>query len=403
MARPNALVDGIESVSPARETFAGRPEETPSEVVTVNFQGGRLGQLDMDTPRAAVWAEVLDSVRQANEPVYVEIDPNTNAITELLLPREVRVGAIAQITPIDDVEVELLISQARHYLRRANPDFQELLTTLQAAQAEGSFVLVTETLDGHEIIDVRPLPKPPEEGVETPLRIDRAPTALPINLQKAQQLFNLLKAQNCHPAAPQSSCIPFLYPDDGCWGRAHEMCRLMLAQGAQPQKVWIYAHHGLRAATQNHPSCNVYWGWHVAPTLNVRTGATSEVYVIDPSLFLEPVKRQVWFDVQGDPAASLVASDAAVFYRSKGGGVTYDSSYTQTQKVLATYRNQLKLRSASSAGPPPYLNCLWKVKAIAAQCLNKLPPVSVKQNIYGSVSPQSRTLRQQLAVILSRC
>ncbi|MGQ9871194.1 MAG: hypothetical protein ACUVQO_10405 [Leptodesmis sp.] len=39
----------------------------------MNFQGGRSGQLDLAIPRSVVWADVLDSLRQANEPVYVEL------------------------------------------------------------------------------------------------------------------------------------------------------------------------------------------------------------------------------------------------------------------------------------------------------------------------------------------
>ncbi|HAX74403.1 MAG TPA: hypothetical protein DCY88_00840 [Cyanobacteria bacterium UBA11372] len=403
MARPNALVDGISSLSSPRETLEARPGEIPSRSVTVNFQGGRSGRLDMAMPRSAVWADVLDSLRQTNEPVYVEIDPETNVITELLLPREVRVGAITPTDTGDAVEVELIISQARHYLRRTNPDFQQLFNILQTAQEEGIPVLVTETLDGYEIIDVKSLPKRPLERVEAPPPVSRAPAPTPVTLQKAQEIFNLLKAQTCNPTSAPPPCIPFLYPDDGCWGRAHEMCRLMLANGVQPEKVWIYAGSVLRAATQNNPSCEVRWGWHVAPTLLVSTGGSPEIYVIDPSLFLTPVRQTIWFDVQGDPSATLVPSDASVFYRSRSGSVEYDPNYTQTQQVLTTYRNQLKLRSASSVGPPPYNSCVWKVKAIAARCLSKNPPISVKRDIYVSVSPQARTLRQQLAVILSRC
>ncbi len=176
-----------------------------------------------------------------------------------------------------------------------------------------------------------------------------------VTLQRARQLFDLVDAQICCPASAPAPCIPFLFPDDGCWGRAHEMCRLMIADGAQPQKVWIYG--SLLVATQNNPSCQVAWGWHVAPTLQVDPGGGPQTYVIDPSLFNEPVPEPTWKGVQGDPNATLVATGADVFYRSFGGGVQYDNNYQQTQQVLNTYRNQLKLRSAGSNGPPPYFSC----------------------------------------------
>ncbi len=158
MANPNALVDRISGLSTPSEARAVGPEQ-PSQFVTVRFQGGRSGLLDMTIPRSAVWADVLQSLNQANEPAYVEIDPKTNAITALFCPLTVGVGAITPTTSGDAVEVELIISHARHYLRRTRRDFEQLLKTLQTAQEKGTPVLVTETLDDHEIIDVRPGPK----------------------------------------------------------------------------------------------------------------------------------------------------------------------------------------------------------------------------------------------------
>jgi hypothetical protein len=176
-----------------------------------------------------------------------------------------------------------------------------------------------------------------------------------VTLQRAQQLFSLVNGKICCPASARAPCIPFLYPDDGCWGRAHEMCRLMIANGAQPEKVWIYG--SLRVATQNNPGCQVRWGWHVAPTLQVDVGRGPETYVIDPSLFDGPVPEATWHGVQGDPGAVLVPTGANVFHRSSNGNIILDNNYQQTQQVLNTYRNVLKLRSATVDGPPPYLAC----------------------------------------------
>ncbi len=125
-----------------------------------------------------------------------------------------------------------------------------------------------------------------------------------VTLQRAQQLFELVNAKVCCPASAPAPCIPFLYPDDGCWGRASEMCRLIIADGAQPRKVWIYGH--LLVQTANNPACHVGWGWHVAPTLEVNTGVGTDTYVIDPSLFPGPVTKTMWKSVQGDPSATLV-------------------------------------------------------------------------------------------------
>ena len=79
--------------------------------------------------------------------------------------------------------------------------------------------------------------------------------------QRARQLFDLVNSRLCCPASAPAPCIPFLYPDDGCWARAHEMCRLMIAAGAQPEKVWIYGTPPpflpLKVSSQNKPNCLV--------------------------------------------------------------------------------------------------------------------------------------------------
>jgi len=177
----------------------------------------------------------------------------------------------------------------------------------------------------------------------------------PVTLQRANELFRLVNSKLCCPAPAPAPCIPFAYPDDGCWGRAHEMCRLMIADGAEPEKIWIYGN--LNVSTKNNPLCSVSWGWHVAPTLQVSEGATVQTHVIDPALFNEPVPLPTWKGVQGDPGAVLAPSDASAFYRTQSGSITNDPTYSQTNNVLDYYRNQLKLRVASE-GPPPYFACV---------------------------------------------
>ena len=164
-------------------------------------------------------------------------------------------------------------------------------------------------------------------------------------------MFNMVSATTCDPLTVPSPCIPFLYPDDGCWARAHEMCRLMIAAGVKPRKIWIAG--GLLAKTKNNPSCQVSWGWHVAPTLCVRRHfCSTEDLVIDPSLFTAPVSEATWKGVQGDPNATLTPTDAATYW---GAGTT-DPNYVDTNYWLQYYRLQLQNRSLQ-VGPPPYAYC----------------------------------------------
>lgn len=367
MPNPNAVVSTVIRFEPPLE----RP---PTELLraegglTVELEGERRVRLDPDDPRSAGFAQVLDGLSKQRLPVYVEIDPETSGIERLLIPY---VARVVDIRPIEGggLEVELAPSHARHVLPRGAPEFDELERQLRAALESDAPFVVTET-DAHEIIDVREY-KPGPEGPPLPpfpkLELPRRRLRWRIwhwcwwpwswfrcvSAARAQQAFDAMNATTCDPLTVPPPCIPFLYPDDGCWGRAHEMSRLMINMGLKPKKVWIQG--SLHVDTKNNPNCFVDWGWHVAPTLCVRGPGFFQTrqMVIDPSLFTTPVTKATWKSVQGDPNATLTDSTAAIFYL--WGSVT-DPTYVQTNQVLATYRLQLLNRSIQQ-GPPPYANC----------------------------------------------
>jgi hypothetical protein len=356
MPNPNAVVDTVRTITGIPEAAAA-PGTTINRMTSVAFAGGRSGMLDLASPRSAVWAGVLASLQESGSPAYVEIDPASGMITNLLAPLVVLVGEIGDAEG-EEVPVELIISHGRHFVRRSNPDFNLLIDTLRRARDEEGAVAVTEQPDTHEIIDVKPVTRPKwaeslAEGAAAPP--DGTTVASPVTAARAAELYRLANARLCCPAAAAAPCIPFAYPDDGCWGRAHEMSRLMIAAGTTPEKVWIFG--SLRTPTINHPNCQVNWGWHVAPTVTVNGVVT----VIDPSLFPGPVTRDQWKSVQGDAAAQLVGTPWTVFWRNRTGSSSVtDPSFTETNNVLNTYRNQLRLRATGPAGPPPYPNCMTR-------------------------------------------
>lgn len=329
--------------------------------LTIALADGRTARIDANDARAAALGAVLEDLRRRKMPVYIETDPASGAIGRVYIPKLVRVESIDE-EPGGDVSVTFENSHARHVVRRDAPDSRELLRALREAGRE-RWLAVTVN-DVAEILDVRPY-DPPFELLP---RFEPPPARWwmarwwpwnwwkkrCISRSRAQQLFDLVAAATCNPLTVPPPCIPFLYPDDGCWGRAHEMCRLMIAAGAKPRKVWIYGR--LRTPTRNHPNCFVRWGWHVAPTLCVRKFWIfwKREMVIDPSLFTTPVTRATWKAAQGDPNATFVSTSWEVF--SRWSGDQPDPGFVQTNAVLAQYRTSLQLRSAS-IGPPPYANC----------------------------------------------
>jgi hypothetical protein len=372
MPNPNAIVALVLRIDPPLD----RPV-TDDRGFSVELDNDRRVRIEPSDKNAGGLARILDGLRQLRQPVYLEIDPATSAITRLLIPNVTRVSAIK---PIDDgvLSVELELSHGRHLLRRTAADAPAMEQGLREAIRTRMPVVVTET-DGHEIIDVRPNTFTPDGEIphfprpEFPARVPWSIEWIKylwwriwcwrcwpwwwfrcLSLTRAQQVFDALAATTCNPLTVPPPCIPFLYPDDGCWGRASEMCRLMINMGLSPKKVWIQGN--LHVNTKNNPTCQVFWGWHVAPTLCVRGPRffQTQQMVIDPSLFTTPVSQATWKGVQGDPGASLTPSAASIFYL--WGSVT-DPGYVQTNQVLATYRLQLQNRSLSSAGPPPYAYC----------------------------------------------
>jgi hypothetical protein len=157
MPRRNALVDYVTRVS-RPDSRSGLPL-----YLEVSFGGGRSGLLDTSY-RGRVWAEVLESLRESGSPAYVEIDPETNQITQLLQPILYNVARVTTVK--EGMLVDLAISHARHILRRDHAEFKDLSKSLSAAQKASTQVYVVEN-DAHEIIDVRPAPKSDTPSTKT--------------------------------------------------------------------------------------------------------------------------------------------------------------------------------------------------------------------------------------------
>lgn len=379
MPNPNAIVSTIKGFEPSVERALVEKLRVEGGV-TIQLEEGRQAHLDPDNPRSTGYLQVLEGLSKQRLPVYLELDPQTQTITQLLIPH---VARVVGLKPLEGglLGVELEFSHARHVLRQGQADYGELEKQLREAEASAKPVIVTED-DFHNIIDVR-LFVPSPDGPEVPSRpfpplaprIKTSPLywlkdffykfwywcwwpwwwfkCRCISKKKAQQVFDAMKATSCDPLTVPAPCIPFLYPDDGCWARAHEMCRLMINMGRSPKKVWIQG--SLHVNTANNPNCEVFWGWHVAPTLCVRSSFFfTKTMVIDPSLFDTPVTKAVWKSIQDDPDASLTDSAASIYYL--WGSIT-DPSYTETNFYLNYYRLQLQNR-ANQYGPPPYANCL---------------------------------------------
>ncbi len=380
MPNPNAIVAQSIRLDPEQ----GRPAATILRErgdVPVQLDGERIATISAADERAAGYAQVLEGLARLKRPVYLEVDPATSAITRIQVPHVAMVRTIRETTK--GLELMLDPSHAVHLLNRVSPWFGEFESKLREGLASGRMLIISED-EFHQILDVRGYTPGPDDGPlpdwprpKLPLERDwwrkikdwlRDWWIWPWNWRgcispaRAQQVHDAMSATTCNPLTVPPSCIPFLFPDDGCWGRAHEMVRLMIAMGLKPRKVWIEG--SLHTLTRNNPQCYVGWGWHVAPTLCVRTGwFRRSRQVIDPALFTTPVSQTTWKSVQGDTNATLTPSAADIFYLwaspsdPPGWFSLTDPTYYWCENVMASYRLSLLNRSNSGFGAPPYANC----------------------------------------------
>jgi hypothetical protein len=158
MPSPSVVVGQIARIGPPGppQTFIAGPG---ARYAPVQIQGGGTYHLDLNDPRASVWDDVLRDFAGSQEPVYLETDANTGVIQRVLIPDEQYVTRLDPLPGGDSYEVEFSDSHARHLLQShgpADPVYRANLMALSHALQHGTPVLVSETLDTLEILDVRP-------------------------------------------------------------------------------------------------------------------------------------------------------------------------------------------------------------------------------------------------------
>lgn len=344
------LIDAVRSFSPTRENWVDRPVEDLPKKMTVHFKTGQTGRLDLKDPLSAHWANMIDKQAQANQPVFVEIDEETSVITNVLVPRVFTVERL-ETDERGNLLVHLHQSSAIHAVLQSDPDFAAMRDSLQTALDDGSARLITSTRDDLEIIDVRTPAGNPSGPPEKPLPPAPDP---PVTPARATQIFDDMNSETCVACDPSLSCIPFLYPDDGCWIRAHLMAYDMRGYSPpeDPEKIYI---HGctLDPFVPNHPDCRLpwKWGWHIAPTLMVTLPGGDEKRVIDPSLASAPISETEWKNLNNPLSTpTLTSLDWTVYNPRTSGSIATDA---QAQSDMQPYRDDLKARCLQY-GPPPY-------------------------------------------------
>jgi Glutaminase len=170
------------------------------------------------------------------------------------------------------------------------------------------------------------------------------------SLTVAKQLFDYCANASCYAGQPNTNpCIPFQYVNNGCFSRAHKM-RYIIENIFFYCSEKVFSYGDLKVRADKLGNCCVGWWYHVAPLIRVKVNTKTYCYVIDPSMFNQPVPLSTWLAAQENTSCSTSAlvstysiqpSDA---YTPAGYGqttsFTTDPDYTLTNASLL-YHNTL--------------------------------------------------------------
>ena len=355
------MLAGLQEAHEAPEDVAVtlRQDQSDTDFSILQLADGENYALRKGNPKYKGWVEFIYESKP-RDPMYVETEPDTRNVKSLLGPLPRRVQYIAPELEEGRLDVILLMCPSVCYLNAdlGEEKFNSFREQLEYAMRSKGEVLVTTRPSTMEILDVRPL-EGRESGFEENLN---GPTAIEIEMPAAQsqresQAFamtapiSLAQAQAEFDKLAAQVQIPFDFLRDCCTGRAHEMCRIMQADGFQPRKVWNYGHGWaqsrkrptLRVETDKVPEGFVKWSYHVAPIIPVRlSDGTIEEMVMDPSLFMKPVTIDDWVAKQEDLTPEHRKKTATyVWFDYLNGETLTDSRFTITYGQFRSHRAAL--------------------------------------------------------------
>jgi len=231
----------------------------------------------------------------------------------------------------------------------------EYLKSLQSALENEVPVLIHVYEGTTEIAEVAAASKTGTEQYKKSISSSGAPVTketLPIIPSQA--------ALNSLFAAVNTSSIPFSYAVDGCYARAHKMRQIIIANGYECAKQFVY---GSNLAARTPSGCCVQWSYHVAPLVRFKNAAGAvELSILDPSLFSGPVPLNTWLNKVKDAtcvsSANVTSTALAygnVYIRGANGSVMYDDNLAKTNCIISSYSGL----SGCSTNPPASSGNCW--------------------------------------------
>lgn len=245
--------------------------------------------------------------------------------------------------------VRLLPSAARYTLDLTLPDAKKYEEIIKEGMRDGIPVEVYLYEKTYEIAEVR---RAKEQTVTSFNSIKGAPS---LTTKENLPIIPNQAALNSLFTACSTPTISYNYAGDGCYARAHKMRQIIISQGYDCAKQFIYGN----LAAQSISGCCASWSYHVAPLVRFRdSNGQIQLRVLDPSLLNHPATQSEWFAACKNTFCSSSASQSTtkltagnVYYTSENGStVLYDDNYTSTNCTISHFLNYY---GCSGAPNPP--------------------------------------------------
>jgi hypothetical protein len=288
------------------------------------------------------WA--VNTMHELERPLYVAV--SDDVIVDAKIPEVGRIDHWEEV-PDGTVVIGLDSSPRRFVLPGAG---SERVRAICAASRDfGGIVMVTAEDDGSILdSDLAPFEAwhlAPVFGAEGAEDVEAILVTI-LGDRDVRRAFDLVAARDCRRAAPDD-CIPFDYPDDGCFARAHKMFTTLRDAQIVAGKIWLGKMH---TRTRNSKLfCDIHFTKHVAVYVRVPGNGTDSVLVLEPAFF---DRGPVRFDdfVEGlHTSADAIRFSRGEFYQMGDTGGSRERR-NQCEKDLAFYRGLAALRQP----PPPY-------------------------------------------------
>jgi hypothetical protein len=162
-----------------------------------------------------------------------------------------------------------------------------------------------------------------------------------------QRLFTVMAGLSFTDATGAQSPVPYHYPVDGCYARAHMMATVMTQAGISSQRVFATSTVPGQPLTVASPfsadqpggaTPTTRWFYHVAPLVMVRTATGVAETVIDPSTQSGPVALDVWLGTMGVNAGTYqrMTQDQLVAHLHSPNPIPLPNEYPANERLVWT-------------------------------------------------------------------